>query len=222
MNVVFNILLGLHIAGGTMGLATGTYNLFRRKGDKQHRTAGRIFTVGMYTAGLSALGLSVLHLNYFLFIVGIFTLYMTATGNRYLHLKGMDKGQKPAFIDKVLTSAMLLMSILFIALGTMRVVVNRDNFGVVFFVFGIIALRFVLADLNHYRGRIKIKNYWLLAHLQRMTGSYIAATTAFLVVNAKYLPSSIPSFVTWLLPTVILTPLIVKWSAKYAVRKSVG
>jgi uncharacterized membrane protein YbaN (DUF454 family) len=50
-----------------------------------------------------------------------------------------------------------------------------------------------------------------------MTGAFIASATAFLVVNAKYFPDIIPGFVYWLLPTIIFTPLIVKWSKKYQI-----
>ena len=52
----------------------------------------------------------------------------------------------------------------------------------------------------------------MLAHLQRMTGSYIAACTAFLVVNLDKVKIPIPPVIAWLLPTMILTPLIIKWS----------
>jgi len=52
-----------------------------------------------------------------------------------------------------------------------------------------------------------------------MTGSFIAAMTAFLVVNATYFPDQIPSFICWLLPTVTLTPLIVKWNGQYEIKK---
>jgi uncharacterized membrane protein YbaN (DUF454 family) len=52
-----------------------------------------------------------------------------------------------------------------------------------------------------------------------MTGGFIAALTAFLVVNAKYFPEQIPGFVYWLLPTIIFTPLIITWSSKYEVKK---
>jgi len=49
---------------------------------------------------------------------------------------------------------------------------------------------------------------------------YIAATTAFLVVNLPQdiLPGYL-NFIPWLTPTVILVPLIFKWTRKYEVKK---
>jgi len=52
-----------------------------------------------------------------------------------------------------------------------------------------------------------------------MTGSYIAALTGFIVVNANYVAVQIPDIIYWLLPTLLLTPLIIKWSEKYEVIK---
>jgi hypothetical protein len=69
-------------------------------------------------------------------------------------------------------------------------------------------------DIALYKGNIKNKNYWLLIHIQRMVGSYIAALTAFLVVNNTYLPP----LMAWLMPTIIMTPLIFYWSKKNAFR----
>jgi hypothetical protein len=50
----------------------------------------------------------------------------------------------------------------------------------------------------------------MLCHLQRMIGSFIAALTAFLVVNNNILPG----IVAWLLPTIILVPVIILLSQK--------
>jgi len=71
----------------------------------------------------------------------------------------------------------------------------------------------VYQDFRNYKSQNSIKNFWLLVHIQRMIGSYIAAATAFLVVNNTILPG----IVAWLLPTVILVPLIFKWSNKYKI-----
>ena len=87
MQTLFQIFLVLHITGGAVGLLSGTINIIRKKGDKKHKLVGKFFLYGMLLAGFSALVLSVLHPNYFLFIVGVFTLYMTGTGERYLYLK---------------------------------------------------------------------------------------------------------------------------------------
>lgn len=48
-----------------------------------------------------------------------------------------------------------------------------------------------------------------------MMGSYIAALTAFIVVNAGNFPFQIPQFIIWLGPTVILVPLSLYWSKPY-------
>lgn len=216
MDILFNALLALHIIGGAAGLITGTINIVRKKGDKKHKLTGKVFTYGMLTAGFSALLLSLLHPNYFLFIVGIFTIYMVATGNRYLYLKLLGQAQKPTLLDWSLTIGMLLFGLAFIGIGAYHLV-KGNNFGIVFIVFGFVGLRFVKTDFDNYGGKPKETNYWLMAHLQRMLGAYIAATTAFLVVNLKYLPVELPGIVFWLLPTLLVTPLILRWSKKYRV-----
>jgi uncharacterized membrane protein len=214
MESITTPLLILHITGGALGLICGTINLLRRKGDKLHRLAGKIFVNAMLLAGFSAIALSILNPNYFLTIVGVFTLYMIGTGYRYILLRLRDIDNDPKVLDRLLTYGMGLAGVLFVALGT-KALTDGNTFGIVYIVFGLIGLLFVRTDLINYRGQSKERNYWLLAHLQRMTGGYIAALTAFLVVNSDSLPSFIPSIAYWLLPTAVLTPLIVRWSRQY-------
>jgi uncharacterized membrane protein len=219
MDILFKTFLTLHIIGGAVGLFTGTINIARRKGDKSHKVIGKIFSYSMLTAGISSFVLSILHPNYFLFMVGAFTVYLVGTGHRYIFSKMLGNGQSPKSIDWVITIGMLAASLLFVGLGVKHLLSN-NNFGIVYIIFGTLGTRFVKTDFDNYRGKVKAKNYWLLAHLQRMTGAYIAAITAFLVVNAKYSPIVLPSVVVWLLPTAILTPLIFSWSRKYKVKLS--
>ena len=112
--------------------------------------------------------------------------------------------------DWILLGFMLIFGIAFICLG-IYYVLNGANFGIVSIVFGLLGLRFVFNDYKNFTGQSTIKNYWLTSHIQRMIGSYIAAATAFLVVNNTLLPNVL----AWLLPTAILVPLIFKWSKKY-------
>jgi uncharacterized membrane protein YjdF len=48
-----------------------------------------------------------------------------------------------------------------------------------------------------------------------MTGAYIASLTAFAVVNT---PNRL-SFLPWLLPAIIIVPLIIKWTKKYKMKQ---
>ena len=218
METIFRIFLIIHIIGGATGLLTGIFNMIAKKGDSRHRTVGKIFLFAMLTTGLSSLVLSTINPSLFMFMVGIFTVYMLGTGNRYLHLKMLNENQKPKIIDWTLTIAMMLAGVLFIGIGALSVL-KSNLFGLVFITFGFIGLLFVRHDFKNYTGKSHLLNYWLSEHLQRMIGAFIASTTAFLVVNAKYLPESIPLVLYWLLPTIIFTPLIIRWANKYEVKK---
>ena len=217
MTLIFNIFLILHIVGGSVGLLTGMINILRKKGDKNHKIIGKIFYGSMLTTGISSLALAYLRPNFFLFMVGVFTLYMVTSGQRYLLHKRQDR-LTSKHIEWTITILMLLAGLLFVGIGILTII-KSNFFGLVFVTFGALGLLFVRQDFKNYNGKTTIKNHWLIGHLQRMTGGFIAALTAFLVVNAKYFPDQIPSFVYWLLPTIILTPLIIKWSRKHEIKK---
>ncbi len=217
MITAFKIFLIVHIAGGSIGLLTGLFNIIQKKGGKKHKLIGRVFYFSMLMAGLSSLVLSCLKPNYFLFMVGLFTLYMVVSGQRYLNYSQQER-QEIEKIDWVISIIMLLSGLLFIGLGTWSIV-KLNLFGLVFVTFGTLGLLFVWQDFLNFNKKNSTKNHWLIGHLQRMTGAFIASITAFLVVNAKYFPDSIPGFVYWILPTIIFTPLIIKWSNKYQANK---
>ena len=163
----------------------------------------------MLLAAIVAIPMSYLHPNYFLFLISIFTIYILITGVRYLNKK---KREDVTIIDWLLTIIMLFFALAFVSFGIFNIV-KGAYFGTVFLVFGSIGLLFTWQDYINYRGKSAIKNYFLTTHLQRMIGSYVASVTAFLVVNNHVLPS----MVAWLLPTIILIPLIVRWTRKYKV-----
>ena len=108
LKLLFQITLIIHIISGFSGLVLGTINIIRKKGGKQHRQIGRLFVFFMVSTGISSLILALIHPNVFLFIVGILTVYLVGTGDRYMRLRLLGKGQKPAFIDWFLTLGMLL------------------------------------------------------------------------------------------------------------------
>lgn len=202
-----NLFLVLHIVGGTLGLLSGLFVLCAQKGTLWHMRAGRIYAVSMIVAACSALVLSVVHPNAFLFIVGIFTLYLVVSGWRYIR---WPQRMHAARTDWLIMILMLLFSGGFFSRGA-ALLFGGETFGLVLVVFGMISLLMCAQDFRNFTGRSPVANFWLTTHLQRMTGGYIASLTAFLVVNNTFLPA----LMAWMLPTVLLTPLIFFWTKKY-------
>lgn len=215
MELLFKIILVIHIITGSIGLFTGTINIIRKKGDEPHRLIGQFFVYGMLINAVAGFIMSILHENLFLLIIAVFSFYMTATGQRILFLKRLDKWQSPKLIDWIVTFTMMFFGTLFIIYGVYLKIVDV-NLGTVLIVFGTISILMTRKDIMLYKGVTTVKNYWLLIHIQRMIGAYIASLTAFLVVNNTYLPPML----AWLLPTIILVPLIFYWSKKKAIPKS--
>lgn len=215
MDHIFTIFLIIHVIAGAIGLLSGTWNMISKKGTLQHKQIGKVFYLSMLATGGSSIILAILHPSQFMFMIGIFTIYMVATGQRYLRLKK----QQPNFIDWGLSMGMLIASIWLVYAG-LNHILHENFFGAVFLTFGGFGLNYIRQDNKNYHGKSAIKNFWLSEHIQRMVGGFIAASTAFLVVNSKYFPDSIPGIIYWLLPSVIFTPFIIKWAIKYEVKKN--
>ena len=210
---LFNILLTIHVACGGISILLGLIILLTVKGNQGHKRIGNIYFYAMLVAAILALPMSYLHPSYFLFIIGVFTSYMLLTGKRYLKKRSLSDVTP---VDWLLTIIMLLFGAIFIGMGIQDIFQSK-YFGIVFIVFGGLSLLFVGQDYINFKGRSSVKNFWLTTHLQRMIGSYIASVTAFLVVNNTFLPG----VVAWLLPTIILVPLIIYWSRKHEIKLKV-
>ncbi|MDG2432618.1 DUF2306 domain-containing protein [Flavobacterium sp.] len=196
--MLFKIILGLHILFGTTGLLLGTFILIRKKGDRLHKNLGKIFTISMISTGLCAFYLSYVHPNLFLFVVGVFTIYLSVSGYRMIRLKQVHQGQKPTFTDTILSISMLMASLIFVYIGC-KYALAKEPFAVVFFLFAALSIRLLHTEYRTYTGKVTDPMYGLKNHIGRMTGAYIAALTAFLVVNNTFLPP----ILAWSLPGLI-------------------
>ncbi|MDB4675126.1 hypothetical protein OAR37_04425 [Flavobacteriaceae bacterium] len=214
MKNLYEVILLIHVLSGVLGLCTGTINIIKPKGGKRHRLVGNLFVFFMISTGISSVVIALLKDNTFLFAVGVFTVYLVGTGNRYMNLRLLGKGQKPKIIDWILSICMLIGGVYFISKGIF-LLYNASNFGIALIVFGLVGLYGVKNDFLNYLGKWKNKRFWMLIHISRMTGGYIAALTAFIVVNKSGLPGNLPEYIYWLIPTFILTPLIIYWSKPY-------
>ena len=119
----------------------------------------------------------------------------------------MHKGQKAKTIDWIIEGFFGFMHLGFLAFGFYLLTNDNMQFGIICIVFGAIGIRLNYVTINRLRGYVEYSNYWLLAHIGGMLGSYIGAITAFLVNNNRWI--HMPNVVAWLSPTVLLVPFLI-------------
>lgn len=76
---LLSVALFLHIAGGSLGLASGFTAVLARKGDTVHRVAGTLFFVAMLVMGTFAAVVAALRDQTGNFVGGVSTVYFVAT-----------------------------------------------------------------------------------------------------------------------------------------------
>jgi hypothetical protein len=215
---MFQILLALHVAGGSAALLSMFVPMFTRKGGRTHVRAGWVFVAGMAIVSVTALLLSGWRLLFdaraeartaalFLFYIAILTAAGVSTGVRVLRAKKRT-GAARHWWDLGISSLLLATSIGMAAFG----LATRTPLFVAFSVVGLLSssgqLRYWLSTPSH-------RMHWWFEHMSSMLGSCIAAVTAFLVMNADRMGGSSGSLLIWLGPTIIGAPAIAIWTAYY-------
>jgi len=211
----FIILKIIHVVAGTSALLSGALAIALRNKVKYHRVVGRVYFWSMLVVFLTSVYIGLARMNLFLICVGFFTFYMCVTAYRSLKLKKIPHQQKPLTIDWLIELLFGCAHLFFVFLAIWFFA--RQNYEVTFvaLVFGSFGLLGNYNTLKRFKQVQKHKNFWLLAHISGMLGSYIGAITAFVVNNSAYIP--LPPVVLWLGPTVLLTPFIVYENRKRAV-----
>ncbi len=202
MNFFFQTILVIHIVAGFTALLSGAVAMGVVKGSFLHKRSGKIFFYAMLFACGSSLLLAWFKENDFLFQIGVFTAYQNLSGERALR----NKRLMPAARDLGLT-----------LIGGVNGLWMLFSSQPVLIVFGMLSLFLVIGESHVfykvYRGQDIAGNAWLRKHIGMMLGAYIGTLTAFLVVNTS---GNLPSLLVWLTPTIVLVPLLIYWSRKYA------
>jgi uncharacterized membrane protein len=192
---LYQPLLYTHIFSGMSALLAGTGALVTTKGGKTHRASGKVFFWAMLLVSFTALCISIFKSNDFLLALAVFTFYMNYTGYRTLK----NRSGKFAWYDWVAFGVSVFAAILMAYLNK-----------IVLWVFGAILLWLLFSDLRvQLRTDEKIREAAkrrVLNHLGRMTGTFIATFTAFVVVNINFVK---PVWLLWLLPTFVGVPFII-------------
>lgn len=204
MEALVHYLIIVHATLGGISLLGGTLAMVFKKGGKRHKQSGRIFFFSLCGSSLLAIIISLLpgHYSPFLLAIGIFTLYLLLSGYRALQFKSKMSSYMP---DRWIAIIMLITALAMIIVP----VVVKGKINLVLSVFGGIGLISAIRDLVQLRKPELMKKRWMRQHLGNMSGAYIAAFTAFLVVN-----DFLPDLIAWLGPTVIGSIFIVFWNLK--------
>ncbi len=190
---IFKILIIAHASLGGVALISGFIASMTIKGSKPHVNSGRVF---YYSLGISIL-LSFIaaimpgHENPFLLSVGIFSGYFIVIGKRAILYKNSNHNYDT---DRYIHIIMITTCILMIFLP----VLLSKSFNIVAGVFGIVGMIFALRNLITLANQKIVKQKWLKIHIGHMSGGYISAVTAFVVVN-----NFLPGIYSWFVPGII-------------------
>ncbi|MEM9338928.1 MAG: hypothetical protein AAGA66_09385 [Bacteroidota bacterium] len=198
-----------HIFCGGTVLLLGLINFINRKGSKNHRILGKIYVGAMWWICLSALLIiSFYRFNTFLMVIAVLTFYSSFTGVRVLRRKkiGSEKWYDwaVAFLTSLFGLGLLIYSAYLFAYASVAYL------AVLCAVFGTFTMTAGFRDLKFFFNKTSSQaKWWLYQHVGAISGSYIAAVTAFAVQNPDlFLSESSYQWLLWILPSVIGSPLI--------------
>lgn len=222
MEEAAHIILIIHIICGSVALLSGPIAMLNQTGNSLHRVSGKIFFYAMSVVFVTAIYLSTVHRILFLFLIAIFSYYNIVVAYRALYLKKLGKGQKPMLLDWIITIITSVFHTGLIAFGIYALFILNESFGIVPIIFGTIGGLMNIRAFKHYIKGYREKNDWLVVHITGMIAGYIASTTAFLVNVVTFQPS----FVLWLIPSVVFVPYmyytIYKFKNKFKKGKEVN
>ena len=199
------ILLSIHILAGTIALLCAALAVSSEKGKKFHVLSGRTYFWCMVGIFLTAIPMSIINSSTFLFLIAIFSFYLAFAGMRFAkNRKGIA-----TTIDWIAVSLMILSGLGMWALAITYFISDNSQY-ITLLVFGFIALALGYGDYRSHKNKAAIGKERIARHLTNMMAGTIAVITAVLVVNVNIEPI----WIWWVLPTVVITPIISYWNKK--------
>ena len=214
MDSLITTLRWIHIAAGTLALVLAPLAMLTVKGGRAHRRWGKIYFWSMAVVAATAVVIALWRPKIFLALLAVFSFYMAFSGYRTLSRKRPAQGGGPIALDWTAAVLTFTVSAAMAVLGLIRPGEAWQRLGIVPVVFGILGMILAGLDIGKFVRPPADRSAWWFAHMGGMLGSYIAALSAFSVVNFTFLPTA----VRWLWPTALGIPLISIWIAYYKVR----
>jgi hypothetical protein len=199
------------IAGSIVGIA-GLLQILLKKGGPRHRLIGQAY----FWAWLVVVVTGSLIGSALIALLGVLGFYMALTGFRF----GRSKAVEIAVFDKMAIAAALAVALGTLGWGTYLLLRGGNMFGWVALFFGVIFSLTAGQDFREFvlgRPIRKLSGHpmqWYFEHFGRMYISYIAAMTAFAVIQNLFNPA----LLNWILPTIIGTILLMLTNRRYFAR----
>ena len=160
---------------------------------------------------LTSLPLAILGASAFLLLIAVFSFYLVFAGWRFAR----NRRGAPELVD---WCAAAIMGLTGLSMWGYGIALGRAGNGqwVTMLIFGAIAVALSLVDARYYVRSAKRQTRagvpWVQRHLTNMLAGTIATVTAVAVVNVD--PD--PGWLTGILPTLVITPLIIWWNVRVA------
>jgi len=212
-----SILIIIHASLGGLGLITGIISMASKKGQKRHKTAGKVFVYAMLASAVISIPVCFMpgHENMFLFAIAVFTIYLVLSGQRALLYKLNNLENIKTWKDWLISGVMCLFGVALIIEGAFKVLYPNGP-TILFLFFGALSLFLSVQDFRFFARKDKPATEFIGRHIGQMSGAFTASFTAFLSAGLD-----LKHWLAWMLPSVFITIWIVYWTKKYTKPKPV-
>ena len=198
-------LLPIHILAGIIALFCAVLAVISKKGKRFHILSGIAYFWSMVVIFITAIPMSIIGGNIFLFLIAVFSFYLAFAGMRFAR----NRDGIATTLDWVAIGLMILSGLGMLILAAVYFLNNNSQY-IVLIVFGLISITLGSADFRSYKNNSATGKERISRHLTNMMGGTIAVITAVLVVN----PPFEPEWIWWIFPTILITPIIFWWNYK--------
>lgn len=203
-------ILMAHVFAGIISLLSGVLVFVLKKGTPYHVRIGKLYNIAMLIVFLTAIYVSIVKQNWFLLLIGLFSYYLVLSGIRFNQLAVKKQAN---WYDKFRSIFYAVVFGTMVLWGVTCIIKGNYPLGILLMSFGVIGSFLAYSELGYFVFKVKelSPNVCMREHVGRMTGSFIAAFTAFAVNNIHFLPP----LVIWLAPTFFGFILIAYYSRRY-------
>jgi hypothetical protein len=218
--MLFNILLLAHICGAVIGITAGVLAMVLRKGSGLHSAAGTVFAISLLTmSGTAAYMAAFLKPVASNVVVGLLTFYMVSTGWR----AARRKETAPTKLDTFALLFVLLDGVAGVTFGFQAVLSGtgkKDGMPAAgYFVFGVIALLFAMADARMIGRGGAAGPQRLRRHVVRMSLALLLAIFSLFPGQARIFPEAWRHMSILYLPHIFIAASLLFWLWKLRTRR---